>query len=337
MNKKLLIFLILFIVPCLIAFFAYEKLEIYDKKEIIFPSQTVYNNRFYAMERWLNETGHPVRVEKEINPEKISLINEKIIVIDSMTFNWKNSEKLILWIEQGGYLIIYLNIYNKYINYEVLDFLNMFGIDIDEDYSDNFFLDNNIPDFAMEINFLFEDEENLLTIKDDQGLIRLAEIPIGNGSLTVTDSILFMHNGGLEKEINASLAWNLTGARANGDKNGVLFVRDKYISKSLLGKIFERGNLIPAGISLFFVIILGFWMVIPVFGKVYSEKQKIARPIRDRFIAEIRFLKKYKSLDHYLIEYEPNQEIEKKQKEKKYNYRKLINQYRRMYDDPAKF
>jgi len=99
----------------------------------------------------------------------------------------------------------------------------------------------------------------------------------------------------------------------------------------------ERGNLLPVGISALLLIILGFWMAIPVFGLVTIEKQKSSRPIRDRFIAEIRFLKKYRALDHYLNVYEREKNPEEKTEKKEYNYRELINQYRRIFYGTEKF
>ena len=104
----------------------------------------------------------------------------------------------------------------------------------------------------------------------------------------------------------------------------------------------ERGNLVPVIISSLILIILGFWMVIPVFGLVLPEKQFTARPIKDRFIAEIRFLKKYEALNHYLHVYEREQkcirnECGSSEKEKIYNYQELINQYRRIFNGTSKF
>jgi hypothetical protein len=132
------------------------------------------------------------------------------------------------------------------------------------------------------------------------------------------------------------LSWQLTGERA-GNK-GVFFVREKQTaSSSMFGKIMERGNLIPLGISIFLIIILGFWMVIPVFGLVFEEKQTNSRPIRERFAAEISFVKKYKSLDYYLEIYEREKLSEKKfMKEKNYSYRDIINKLRRVYNETDK-
>jgi hypothetical protein len=70
-------------------------------------------------------------------------------------------------------------------------------------------------------------------------------------------------------------------------------------------------------------------MVIPVFGLVFYEKQKTSRPIRERFTAEIRFLKKYGALNHYLEVYERELKLgENREINKTYSYRELINKLR---------
>ena len=100
----------------------------------------------------------------------------------------------------------------------------------------------------------------------------------------------------------------------------------------------EKGNLFPVVISAIILIVMGFWMVIPVFGLVSVEKQRTSKPIRERFTAEIRFLKKYRALDHYLDVYGREQNLSNVcEKKKTYNYRELINQYRRMFNGTAKF
>jgi hypothetical protein len=97
----------------------------------------------------------------------------------------------------------------------------------------------------------------------------------------------------------------------------------------MFGKIMERGNLVPLGISIFLIIILGFWMVIPVFGLVFEERQKNSRPIRERFAAEISFLKKFKSLDYYLEIYEREKLSEKKPEKKEiYSYMETMKTLR---------
>jgi hypothetical protein len=101
----------------------------------------------------------------------------------------------------------------------------------------------------------------------------------------------------------------------------VVFVFEQHVSKAMFGKIMERGNFLPAGVSALLLLITGFWMVIPVFGLVSAEKQTTARPIKDRFAAEVRFLKKHGALTYYLEAYQS--ETKKTRK-----YRDLINLYR---------
>jgi len=178
-----------------------------------------------------------------------------------------------------------------------------------------------VPQFDRDICFLFAEDaptETLYAITDRRGLVRLVQITIGDGTLTVTGKPLFMYNSRLEREINASLAWSLTGAfihandvdgadgvdGVNNDENsGMLFIRDRSMPKGLFGKIAERGNFTPLILSALLLIIAGFWMVIPLCGPVYSEKKSTARPLRQRFLAETRFLKKHNALESYLHVY----------------------------------
>jgi hypothetical protein len=77
-------------------------------------------------------------------------------------------------------------------------------------------------------------------------------------------------------------------------------------------------------------------MVIPVFGIVFEDKQRLSRPLKDRFTAEVRFLKKYHALDYYLKSNPAvlnNQQNAEQKKEKIYNYRELINEYRRIFNE----
>jgi hypothetical protein len=132
-----------------------------------------------------------------------------------------------------------------------------------------------------------------------------------------------MYNNYLADSDNAVLTWELTGARAKN--TGVLIIQNRNIYKSLFGTIMEKGNLIPVFISAVILIILGFWMVIPVFGIVFNEKKKHSRPILDRFLAETRFLKKYHALDYYIKIYRREFKLEKSG-DSVYNYRNILNE-----------
>jgi len=335
MNKKIFIFTGVILFLMLLCFMLYKNLEIYDKKAIVFPSRDVLTNNYYAMEKWLNETGHPVRFENTFNSTKLAAAEERVVVVHSSAGRWNNADEYILpWIEQGGYLVISLDNYAYYLDEDLLELLSDCGVGVEvinETGRRGAYTDKNVF-------FTIDEGADVLTINDEEGLARLVEIPLGDGALTVTGMFVFMFNDNLKEEVNANLSWSLTGARANGGNRGVLFIIERQISESKLGKLIARGNLLPVFISAFLLIILGFWMVIPLFGLVSVEKQKNSRPIRERFIAEIHFLKKYRALDHYLniYEREKNHEIDSRKK-KRYNYRELINQYRRIFNGTAKF
>jgi hypothetical protein len=127
-------------------------------------------------------------------------------------------------------------------------------------------------------------------------------INIGGGTLTVTGTPVFMYNSSLYRESSAELAWALTGARTD-ENSGLLFIRDRRMAQGLFGKIAQRGNFLPLAVSVLLVIVCGFWMVIPLCGPVHDEKKPVARPLRQRFGAEIRFLSKYNALESYLHVY----------------------------------
>jgi hypothetical protein len=166
-------------------------------------------------------------------------------------------------------------------------------------------LPGDSPDFYYLIQFELSEAAGasaftLVEQKFGKPLVRLVQIPLGAGALTCTGPPQFMENDYLDREVNARLAWDLTGARAGEENPGLLFIRGKAQVKSLFGKLADRGNFLPLGVSVLVLLFVGFWMVIPPFGLVFPEQTGPGRPIRDRFRAEIRFLKKYGALETYL-------------------------------------
>ena len=331
MDKRIYICAAIILVFAVTALLVYNYLEIYETRIYSQPLREVRMNRFYALEKWLKETGHTVRIEKESSPEKISKIQESTAVIFAAAGEWKNAKTYINpWIEQGNSLVICMDYdYHDEIDENLIEYLSGFGIETEKNIK--IYMDEDAPDMDLTVYFYIEDDSKIFTIKDDNGYILLAEIPLGKGRLTVTGYPLFMLNWFINREINARLSWRLTGENTAENK-GILFVRERQITKTLFGKIMDRGNPVPLGVSAFIVIFLGFWMVIPVFGLVFEEKPKSSRPIRQRFAAEINFLKKYKALDYYLETYDRDL-----QTEKEYNYRDIINKLRRSDDGKEKF
>jgi hypothetical protein len=334
MDKRLFICAAIMLILALLALLAYKNLEIFQDKVYSAPSREVRANNFFALEKWLKETGNHVRVEKQCTPEIISKIPETTAVVFAAAGEWEDAQKFLNpWVEQGNSLIICMDYnYTDEMDDNLLEFLSSFGIEVE--LTSEISRGEDIPDFDYDIYFTVENDSEIRTIKDANGLIALAEVYHGKGTLTVTGYPVFMQNRYLEKEINARLSWQLTGGRA--ENKGVFFARERQAVNSMFGKIIERGNLVPLGISIFLLIILGFWMVIPVFGLVFEEKQKNSRPIRERFAAEISFLKKYKSLDYYFEIYEREKLSEEKTEKKYYSYREIMNKLRRVYNETDK-
>ena len=310
MKKQHFICAAVIIVFVTLGFLVYRMLEIYPRRAVSGPSAEVLANRYFALERWLNETGRPVRVERRGSVSTIAAAPERVAMVYASAIAWRGAQEIIVpWIEQGGFLLIILDDVNA--DNALLGFLNNFGIDINNWHNTQ----------------------------------ELTEVSIGKGALTVSGNPRFMHNYNLRTDSNADLAWSLTGARTatpeSGDNSGVLFIRERYVSRSLFGRIMERGNLVPVIISTIFIIILGFWMVIPVFGLVFTDRQKSSKPIRERFLAEIRFLKKHKALNHYVDVYKRELKITDKDEENTaYNYSDIIkklNKYRSDSDGTTKF
>ena len=337
MDKKIYFSAAAVLIITVMALIAYNNIEIYQRKKHISPSQETLNNLYYAMEKWLNETGHPVRYKKESSAAEIYAIPEKTAIVFAKTCNWEEAQEfLIPWIEKGNSLTICLNYSNSgEIDDELFDFLYSFGINAEVTSGSVENRDETLPYFDENINFKVDENKDIFTISDNNMNVKLAEVSLGEGKLTVIGNPIFMFNNNLKREENARLAWNLSGARAAGGSAGVLFVlnNSRYVSKSLFGKLMEKGNILPMIVSGLLVILLGFWKIIPIFGFVYDEKQKNSRPIRERFAAEISFLKKYKALNYYLEIYRRERIITGElQIPQEYSYRKLINNLRSVYN-----
>ena len=339
--------IILFI--ALVGAVVYNYYEIYPQERFISPSREVFANDFYALDQWLRQTGHNVRIERHYFQGMFEGINEKVVMINSNSLFWFDPQELISWIEQGGFLIINLSWHTEG-NFHLYEFLSNLGIIVE--YNLETFTETEtetetededlIPHFQQRISFLIERADNISYINDANGIVRLVEIFIGKGALTVVGTPFFMFNFNIKREVNADLAWKLTAGRFFGESDennkGILFIREHGRTQpSMLGAIIQRGNLVPIFVSSILLILVGFWSLIPVFGLVSKEKQRTSRPIKDRFNAEIRFLKKYRSLDHYLHVYEREKKIKPAENKNSYNYRDLIDQYRRIHDGTTKF
>ena len=335
MYKRIFICAAIIFAFGVIGYLLYTNYEIVPSKIPFLPSHEVRQNSYYALERWLIDTGHSPHVQSFFYPEALERIEEKTVVVLSTAANWRDADiYLIPWIEKGKSLVINLTNINTYDNdvsteNDLLKFILGLGISVGTTPNYYTYTDDSSPSFHWRVKFIIEDDKEYFTINDIHGNVRLVEIPIGEGTLTLIGQPIFLENQNIKKEPNARLAWRLTGARSSEDNMDILFVRytgDNF-SKPLLGTLIQRGNLLPVIIGALLLIIFGFWMVIPVFGLVSEEKQRTSRPIKERFTAEISFLKKYKGLYYYLRDTEQNSN---------YSYNDIINKIRSEYDETNK-
>jgi hypothetical protein len=315
MHKRFTVCAVIVLVLTAAVVFACIALELYPRKVPVFPAREALTNDFFALERWLAKTGHPVRVEKRGSPSRIVSGGEQSALVQASACVWENAGTVLMpWIERGGFLVICLEAEDLYDD-DLAAFLadcgivpDMYGDDAADPLADMEDLPEAaaVPDFDWSIGFLAGTTQaagNSFTMRDGEGTVRLARFSRGAGAITVIGRPLFMYNDYLEREINARLAWELTGARTSLAEPGLLFVREKRVTRGLLGKIAGRGAVFPLALSALLLVIVGFWAVIPMVGPVFSEQRSRARPIGERFRAEVRFLKKYGALQSYLETY----------------------------------
>jgi hypothetical protein len=294
---------------------AYTRLEIYSEKEFIPYSRQALDNKYLALDRWLAGAGHPVRVVPSGGAGTLEEGPERYVCIQASCFDWDGAEETILpWVEKGGRLVIFTDLPEE--EYPA-SFLAALGLraesyhyvpDKADDPPDEKGEEGAAAFPALDTHIAFypaeteghrgEDFGSRKTVEDTMGYTRIVTVYPGEGSVTVAGRPFFMQNYFIDELPNARLAWQLTGA-ALEEQEGLLFIRRKKTAKHFFGRLVERGNPLPPVLSALILAAAGFWMVIPSFGIPLRDEESPFRPIRDRFLAEIRFLKKYGSLDVY--------------------------------------
>jgi hypothetical protein len=307
----------------LLGLLAWTRLEIYSETEIVPYSRAARINEYLALDRWLAGTGHPARIVPSGNPGTLKAGPERYACVQAARFDWDGAEAALLpWIEKGGRLVVFMGLPER----EALaPFLAALGIraepyeygqdeesgapDEDESSPDEGGGEYAAPDLDSRIVFYpAEDGEEgkqfgpMEMLKDTGGNVRIVTAYRGKGSATFAGRPWFMRNDFIGAAPNARLAWRLTGAVLEEGER-LLFIREKNSARHFFGRLAERGNPLPLALSILALTAVGFWMVIPSFGPPLRDGEPSRRPIRDRFLAEIRFLEKYGSLDSYLRRY----------------------------------
>ena len=306
MNRNRLIgFAISAAVLGLLAFTLYSLFEIVPETKYLPPSREARVNEYLALDRWLEASGIPVRVEGRGDFSVVSRAREKQIFIQSSLFQWDGAqtEYLARWVEEGGRLFLALDNIHE-MEREGFRFLeDEFGITALARRGE-YHYDPESPSFDRGVSFESLEDfqiEALLSLEDLGGNVKLIEVRRGKGTLIVTGEPRFLQSVNISEAPNARLAWALFAE--DGGEGGWLFIRGKAKVIGLLGNLFRQGNLTVLLVSLLALVSIGFWSVLPSFGLVRGEEVKPGKPLRERFLAEGYFLKKYDALDSYLTVY----------------------------------
>jgi len=307
-----------------LAFVAWSLFEIYPRTRQVLPSREARVNEYLALDRWLQSSGIPVRVESAGDLSTVLEAKERQIFIQASLFRWDADtvDYLAKWIEHGGNLFLVLEMIpdfdlehlnsrprsqNDRYGEEPLLLLEKFGITAEAGTGlPGFQYEPMAPSFAHDLSFEVAEGTEALIFKDWTELIRLVEVKRGKGKLVVSGLPRFLLSPYIGDTPNARLAWAIFGAddsEPGSGAEGCLFIRGKVKAHGLFGSLWRQGNLNVLLVSLLVLLVIGFWMVIPLFGLVRDNDEKPGKPLRERFLAEGRFLKRYGALEFYRLVY----------------------------------
>jgi len=246
------------------------------------PSREARVNEYLALDRWLGGMGIPLRVETSGDLSTLSGASEKNIFIQASLFDWTDEavDYLTGWIDGGGTLLLVLDYPVWRQEKEPIILLEKFGIKAEEILSSR----NNAAEHR-------------------NGDTRYVQAMRGKGKFVALGDSDFMRSSNLDNESNVRLAWALFASASDSDsdpaENAWLFIRGKTKVRGLLGTLLQQGNFTVLLVSLLVLLVVCFWAVIPGFGLVKWDDEKSAKPLKERFLAEGRFLKRYGALDFY--------------------------------------
>jgi len=253
------------------------------------PSREARVNEYLALDRWLTGMGIPVRVETSGDLYMVSRAKEKKIFIQATLFDWTDEAVNYLagWVEKGGTLLLVLDYPVWWRDEEPIVLLDKLGIRAEEILSRR----------------SYENSEDENAIENRNGVTRSEQVKRGKGKIVALADSDFMRSTNLDDESNIRLAWALFASEPDNAESGWLFIRGKAKVRGLLGTIFQQGNFAVLLVGVLVLLVVCFWAVIPGFGLVKWDSENsyrpFLRPLRERFLAEGRFLKSYGALDFY--------------------------------------
>ena len=296
-----------------LAFTAYSLFEVVPVTRYMAPSREARINDYLALDLWLESGGIPVRLLGSGDFGSVRSAEEGLIFIQSSMFHWTDEagEYLASWVEEGGRLFLALDFdpdADWYYDVPRL-LLDDFGIEVEAEHGTGR-RSIESPGYDRRISFNIAEEASALSLKDHDNITRLVQVKRGKGELTVMGRPLFLRSELIGDAPNARLAWGLfAGSSGSFDSaesegpglsaRGVLFIRGTAKVSGLLGSLFRQGNLGTLIASVLVLLIIGFWAVIPTFGLVFDDRENQGKLLRERFLAEGRFLKNFGALEHY--------------------------------------
>ncbi|MDR2313598.1 MAG: hypothetical protein LBE02_03610 [Spirochaetaceae bacterium] len=306
MNQKsfyAVIFLFILAITALAIIFYVTQLEWRPAPQWVEPSAEAETNPLLALERWLDSTGIGYRKKEQGNIQDILKGAEQTVFIQASRFDWSGAgEGLTRWIAQGGFLVISQDYPEDTPEEELEGYLETLGLVNGETLSNQ---DAEDAAFLLDAARGYRITEKpppveRIAVLWRSGGIRLVSLYIGKGRLTVTGNAYFLNSSFLKD--NADLAWDLL--LNPGKTGGVLFIQKPYQNllqdNPFFGRLFTRGNPAALFIAAGLLVFIGFWMVIPLFGRSKPVPELPGKALRERFLAEGRFLKKYRAVDRYL-------------------------------------
>ena len=310
-RNHLIGFAVAALVLLLLAYAAYTLFEIIPATRHVLPSREARVNDYLALDRWLVKSNIPFRIESTGNLSTLYSAEEEQIFIQASLFRWSHeaAEYLAHWIDNGGNLFLVMDYYYERYDEELTMLLDEFGIEAvmmatrSDHHIDSESWSGESPGYDDSISFEVKDDD-ALALKDHGGHTRLVQIRRGKGTLTVTGKPVFLYfsyhgdGPGINDAPNARLAWALF-IEPGASESGWLFIRGATKVHGLFGSLWREGNLPVLLVSVIVLLVIGFWTVIPMFGLIRGDDERPERLLRERFLAEGRFLKRYGALDFY--------------------------------------
>jgi hypothetical protein len=215
----------------------------------------------------------------------VSQAKEKMVFIQAPLFDWADgaADYLTRWVDDGGTLLLVLDNTVVWQEKEPIILLEKFGISAEE--------------ILPRRNYRNSTGRNVTEYRN--GATRFEQAKRGSGKIVALADSDFLRSSNLGEEPNTRLAWALFASEHDSAESGWLFIRGKTRVRGLLGTIFRQGNFAVFLVSIFALLAVCFWAVIPGFGLVKWDDEKSSRSLRERFLAEGRFLKSYGALDFY--------------------------------------